>query len=152
MRFVIFHARSRGRLQGTSRLISEQALLHAVCITVELEPRITKQYKCQYCCSCKNYCGKGMEGENKVSLHRFLADQKIASSWRKNKTKNKQTKKRVLGHPIARATSYCLLTDTFWLRASKNVIKVGSVKLANSLLLPSIVKKVHTGSKSSQGT
>ena len=72
----------------------------------------------------------------------FLAYQKIASSW----------KKWVLGYPIARATSYCLLPDTFWLRASKNVFKVGSVKFANSLSPPSIVKKVRTGSKSSQGT
>ena len=31
-------------------------------------------------------------------------------------------------------------------------LKVGSVKFANSLSPPSIVKKVHTGSKSSQGT
>ena len=44
-----------------------------------------------------------MEGGKKVSLRRFLADQKIASSW----------KKCVLGHPIARSTSYCLLSDTF---------------------------------------
>ena len=74
-----------------------------LCITVEVEPRIAKQYKCQYCCSCKNYRGKGMEGgEKKKSLRRFLADQKIASSQ----------KKCVLGHPIARATSYCLLSDT----------------------------------------
>jgi len=43
-----------------------------------------------------------MEGGKKVSLHRFLADQKIAGLW----------KKCVLGHPIAR-TSYCLLPDTF---------------------------------------
>ena len=41
-------------------------------------------------------------GEKKMSLRRFLADQKIASSQ----------KKCVLGHPIARATSYCLLSDT----------------------------------------
>ena len=33
----------------------------------------------------------------------FLANQKIASSW----------KKCVLGHPIARATSYCLLPNKF---------------------------------------
>ena len=113
-----------------------------LCITVEVEPRIAKQYKCQYCCSCKNYREKGMEGGKKVSLRRFLADQKIASSY----------KKYVLGHPIARATSYCLLPDTLLLRASKNAFKVGSVKFANSLSLPSIVKKVRTGSKSSQGT
>ena len=64
----------------------------------------------------------------------------------------KVTPLRVLVHPIARATSYCLLSDTFCLRASKNVFKVGSVKFANSLSLPSIVKKVRTGSKSIQGT
>ena len=61
-------------------------------------------------------------------------------------------KKCVLGHLIARATSYCLFPDTLWLRASKNAFKVGSVKFANSLSLPSIVKQVRTGSKSSQGT
>ena len=33
-----------------------------LCITVEVEPRITKQYKCHHCCSCKNYRGKVMEG------------------------------------------------------------------------------------------
>ena len=49
-----------------------------MCITMEVEPRITKQHKCQYCCSCKNYRGKG-----KVSLRRFLADKKITSSWGK---------------------------------------------------------------------
>ena len=50
-----------------------------LCITVEVEIRIAKQYKYQYCCSCKNYHGKGIEGEQKVSLRRFWADQKIAS-------------------------------------------------------------------------
>ena len=57
----------------------------------------------------------------------------------------------VLGHPTARATSYCLSPDTVSLRASKNVFKVGGVKFANSLSPPFIVKKVRTGSKSSQG-
>ena len=48
--------------------------------------------------------GKGDGGwGKKVFLRCFLADQEIASSW----------KKCVLGHPIARATSYCLLPDTF---------------------------------------
>ena len=55
-----------------------------LCITVEVEPRIVKQYKCHHCCSCKNYRGKGMEGGKKVSLHCFLADQKIAVLWEKN--------------------------------------------------------------------
>ena len=43
-----------------------------LCLTVEVETRIAKQYKCQYCCNCKNYRGKGMESENKVSLRRFF--------------------------------------------------------------------------------
>ena len=34
----------------------------------------------------------------------------------------------------------------------KKIFEVGSVKLANSLSPPSIVKKIRTGSKSSQGT
>ena len=52
-----------------------------LCITMEAEPRIAKQYKCHHCCSCKNCQGKAMEGGKKVSLHRFLADQNITSSW-----------------------------------------------------------------------
>ena len=90
---------------------------------MEVEPRIAKQYKCHHCCSCKKLPGKGDGGWKKRVFASFLADQKIASSW----------KKCVLGHPIARATSYCLLPDTFWLRASKNAFKVGCVKFANSL-------------------
>ena len=47
--------------------------------------------------------GKGDGGWKKVSLHHFLADQEIVRLWIFF----------VLGHPIARATSYCLLPDTF---------------------------------------
>ena len=36
-----------------------------LCITMEIEPRIVKQYECHHCCSCKNYRGKGMEGGEK---------------------------------------------------------------------------------------
>ena len=49
---------------------------------MEGEPRIVKQYKCHNCCSCKNYQGKGMEVGKIVSLHHFLADQKIAILWK----------------------------------------------------------------------
>ena len=88
--------------------------------------------------------GKGDGGWKKVSLCRFLADENIVILW----------KKCVLGHPIARATNYCLLPDTFGLWASKNAFKAGSVEFANSLSVspPSILKKVRTRSKSSQGT
>ena len=141
MPFVIFRAKESREVAASlpGRFLSRRCFM--LCITMEVEPRIVKQYKCHHCCSCKNFRGKGMEGGKKVSLHHFLADQKITSSW----------KKCVLGHPIARAKSYCLFPDTLWLRASKNAFKVGSVKFANSLSPPSIVKKVHTRSKSSQG-
>ena len=32
-----------------------------LCVTMEVEPRIAMQYKCQHCCSCKNYWGKGID-------------------------------------------------------------------------------------------
>ena len=51
-----------------------------LCITAEVEHKIAMLYKCQYCCSCKNYRGKGMVGGKNASLRRFLADQKIVSS------------------------------------------------------------------------
>ena len=41
-------------------------------ITMEVEPRLAKQYKCHHCCSCKNYRGKGMEGGKKVCRCCFL--------------------------------------------------------------------------------
>ena len=36
-----------------------------LCITMEVEPRILKQYKCHHCSSCKKYQEKGMEGGKK---------------------------------------------------------------------------------------
>ena len=68
----------RGRSALPGRFLSRRCFM--LCITVEVEIRNVKQCKCQYCCSCKNYHGKGMEGEQKVSLLHFGADQKIVSS------------------------------------------------------------------------
>ena len=103
------------------------------CITVEVEPRIAKQYKCQYC--CKNYHGKGMEGGKQVSLFfgwpedsEFIEKMRFGASY---------------------SSSNKLLPDTLWLRASKNAFKVGTVNFANSLSPLSIVKEVCAGSKSS---
>ena len=62
------------------RFLSRRCFM--LCITVEAEPRIAKQYKCHHCCSCKNYRGKGMEGgEKSVFVSFSLADQKIANSF-----------------------------------------------------------------------
>ena len=141
MHFVIFHARSHKRLQSLpGRFLSRRCF--TLCVTVEVEPRIVKQYKCHHCCSCKNYQGKG-DGGSKKSVHSF---------WGWPEEGEFVQNICILGHLIARATSYCLLPDTFWLWASKNAFKVGSVKFANSLSPPSIVKKACTESKSSQGT
>ena len=43
-----------------------------LCITMEAEPRIAKQYICHHCCSCKNYWGKGMEGGKKSVFASFF--------------------------------------------------------------------------------
>ena len=54
-----------------------------LCITMEVEPRIAKQYNTTNATtvrSCKNYWGKGMEGGKKMSWGHFWANQKIASS------------------------------------------------------------------------
>ena len=84
------------------QFLSRRCFTLCITLTMEVEPRIEKQYKCHHCCSCKNYWGKEVEGGKKASLRLFLADQ-ITSSW----------KKCILGHPIALATTYCLLPDTF---------------------------------------
>ena len=75
-----------------------------LCITMEIEPRIAKQYNCQHCCSCKTYRGKGVEGGKKCLCVVF---------WLIRRS-------RVRGGGGgggmrfgARATSYCLLPDTF---------------------------------------
>ena len=75
MRFVIFRARSRSTF--LVRFPSRRCF--TLCTTVEVEPRIAKQYKCQYCCSCKDYCGKGMEGGKSVfaSFFGWLKDREF---------------------------------------------------------------------------
>ena len=83
-----------------------------------------------------------MEGGKKVSSRRFLADQKIASSWKKMR----------LGASYSTSNKLLPVTRHVLTTGLQNVLKVGSVKFANSLSAPSIVKKVRTGSKSSQGT
>ena len=85
MLFVIFGARSRERSQLLlpGRFLSRRCF--TLYITMEVEPRIAKQYNNQHRCVCKNYKGKVME-DRKVSLHRLSADQKIASALGKKKS------------------------------------------------------------------
>ena len=85
--------------------------------------------------------GEKREREKKVSLPRFGADQNIASSWKKMRVEAfySTCNKLLL---VARHSDYG--------PQKKKIFIVGSVKFANSLPPPSIVKKVRTGSKSSQ--
>ena len=83
-----------------------------------------------------------MEGGEKVSLRRFLADQKIASSWKKIR----------FGASYSMSNKSLLVARHILTTSLKNFFKFDSVKFANSVSPPSIVKKVRTGSKSSQGT
>ena len=46
-----------------SRFLSRRCF--TLCVTMDVEPRIAKQYKFHHCCSCKNYRGKGMESGGK---------------------------------------------------------------------------------------
>ena len=108
---------------------------------MEVEPRTAKQYKCHHCCSYENYLGKGIGNENKSVFALFFG-------WPEDC--EFVEKMRFGASYIAQATGYCLLPDTFCLRASKNVFKVGSVKFANSLSPLSIVKKVYTRSKTAK--
>ena len=142
MPFVIFRTRSHERSLCHFQADFLSRHCFTLCIIMEAEPRIAKQYKCHHCCSCKNYWGKGMVGGKKSVFALFFGWPEDREFW----------KRCILGNLIAWATSYCLLPDTFWLWASKNAFKVGSVKFANSLSTSSTVKKVCTGSKSSQGT
>ena len=65
MPFVIFRARGHERLQLPlqSRFLRRRWFM--LCITVEVESRIAKQCKCQYCCVCKDDRGKVTENGKK---------------------------------------------------------------------------------------
>ena len=69
---------------------------------------------------------------------------------RRSRVRGKEKKKRF--GAFYSTSNKLLLVARHILCASKNAFKVGSVKFANSLSPLSIVKKVRTGSKSSQGT
>ena len=57
-----------GSLPG--RFLSRRCF--ALCITMEVKPRIAKQHKCHHCCSCKNYREKGTEGGEKKFFESFF--------------------------------------------------------------------------------
>ena len=98
---------------------------------MDVERRIEK-----CCCICKNDRGKVMKDGKKY----------LCTVIRLTKRSRVRRKNKFWGIP-ARATSYCLLPNTFF----KNAFKVGTVKFADSLSPPSIVKKYAPEVKASKG-
>ena len=140
MLFRIFHTRSceRSQLPLPGRFLSRCCF--TLCITMEVEPRIMKQYKCHHCCVYKNYRETMTEDEKNNNV--WVIFQLTRRSWRCGKND--------LFLFFGGASSSSLLPDTLWLHAFKKAFKVGTVT-ANSLPPHSIVKKVCTRSKNSQG-
>ena len=110
-----------------------------LCITMEIELRITKQYKCQHCCSCKNYRGKGLEGGKSV----------FASFWGWPED-CEFMEKMCFGASYSTCNKLLLVARHSLTTGLQKCLNIGNVKFTNSP--PSIVKKVRTGSKSSQGS
>ena len=96
---VIFRARSRERSQLPLPGCFLSSLWFTLCITMEVEPRIVKEYR-RVCENCK---GKVVEDGTKCLCIVFTANHKIVRSW---------GEKCSFGHHIARATSCCSLADT----------------------------------------
>ena len=64
---IIFCTGSCGRLQLPlpGQFLSRRCFM--LCITMEVEPRTAKQYKCCCCCVLQKYRGRVMEDGNKMS-------------------------------------------------------------------------------------
>ena len=118
-----------------------------LCNIMAVEPRIAKRYKFHHCCSFNNYWGKGMEGGEKNCLRSFFGwpeDRYFVQKMRFGASSSTSNKLLLVArHILATAPPP---------PPPENAFKTGSVKVTNSLSPPSIVNKVRTGSKSSQGT
>ena len=172
---------SRKKLQELTASLSGRFLSRhclTLCITMEVEPRIVKQYEWHHCCRCKNYWGKGMEGGKKRNVFAsffwltrrswvsgkkcVLCPQTLFFSTDSRSSFPKHifsTNSRSSCQPKNYAKTLSYSTSNKSLLVARHILTtglqkclVGSVKFANSLSPPSIMKKVCTGSKSSQGT
>ena len=103
---------------------------------MEVEPINVKQYKCDHCCSCKKYREKRVEKSVFASFWGSPEDREFVE-------------KMCFGASYSTSNKLLLIARHIM---TTGLQKVGSVKFANSLSPPSILKKVCTGSKSSQGT
>jgi len=103
--FVILSERSceRSQLPLLGQFLSRRWFM--LCITMKIEPRIAKQYKCHYCCVCKNYREKTMKDGKKSVFCIISWLTRRLGVWTKF----------CGGHPVAWTASSCLLPDARWL-------------------------------------
>ena len=113
-----------------------------LCVTMAVEHRIAKQYKCHYCCSCKNYQGKGWR-VGKKCLCVILG-----GLTRRLRICGKNAFGGILQHE-QQVTACCQTHSDYG--PPKISLKL-AMKNSQIQSTPSIAKKICTGSKSSQGT
>ena len=98
-----------------------------LCVKMEVEPKNCEVVQMPPLLELQKVPGKGDREWEKSVFASFLADQKIAISWgekrEREKKKKKKKKRSVLGHPIARATSYCFCQTHFDNRPPKMPLK-----------------------------
>ena len=94
-----------------------------LCITMEVEPKIAKQYKCHHCCSCKNYRGKGGGGWEKSVFASFFG-------WPEDR---EFVVKMPLGASYSTSNKLLLIARHILTTGLEKAFKVGSVKFADSL-------------------
>ena len=95
--------------------------------------------------------GRG-DGEGKVSLRCFSADHKDCKFAREKKYVFCLFVLFFVFASYSKSNKLLLVARHILTTGLKDAFKVGAVNFAKSLSPPSIVKKIRTGSKSSQGT
>ena len=88
-----------------------------LCITMESERRIVKQYKCHFCRACEKYKGKVMEDVKKSVLASFLC-------WPED-CKFSLGENAAFFGILQHEQRSCLLPDTLWLWAFKHAFRAG---------------------------
>ena len=109
MPFLIFRARSHERSQRHFRADFCVGVASRCLQQWKLNLELRSSTNATTVAFAKITGERGWRVGKKASLRRFLADLKIVSSWGEKKEK----RRRIFGHPIAQATSYCLLPDPF---------------------------------------
>ena len=78
--FVIFCTISSERLKPPLLGWFPSRRCFMLCVTMEVELRTAKQYRCRYCCVCKNYGGEVMEDGKKCLCNIFWLTRRLRVS------------------------------------------------------------------------